>query len=133
MAVMVKVPPSRSLSVPVAVLAAQEHCCCLRQYDHGRPCGYQRSDAHLIFPRMPQMGASKYKNQGQMKCLPVAPKPFLRENSHIPARSWARPPQKMAMPRTTLGWDTSRIDIVQGENERYRRKGEQTLMKADRR
>ena len=41
-------------------------------------------------------------------CLPVAPKTLPRGNSHIPARSWTRPPAKMAIPTTTLGVVTPR-------------------------
>ena len=40
---------------------------------------------------------------------PVAPKVLPLGNSHIPARSWARPPQKMAIPTTTLGWVMPRV------------------------
>jgi len=58
-----------------------------------------------------QKGTRKwFANNGwhEIRCSPVAPKVLLQANSHIPARSWTRPPQKIAMPTTTLGVATPR-------------------------
>ena len=46
------------------------------------------------------------KNWGQVIVKhgsPVAPKVLPVANSHMPAKNWASPPQKMAIPTTTFG------------------------------
>ena len=49
-------------------------------------------------------GAVEMEIAGAMKTnAPVAPKTLPRGNSHIPAKNCARPPEKQAMPTTTLG------------------------------
>lgn len=40
--------------------------------------------------------------------LPVAPKVLPQANSHIPARSWQRPPTPRAIPTTTFGFSKAR-------------------------
>jgi hypothetical protein len=45
----------------------------------------------------------RVKEKGVVVSSPVPPKTFPRGNSHMPARSCARPPQKTAIPTTTLG------------------------------
>jgi hypothetical protein len=47
---------------------------------------------------------------------PVAPKTFPRGNSHMPAMNCRRPPVKMAMPTTTLGWLMWRVPRLNRES-----------------
>jgi len=61
----------------------------------------------------------------------VAPKTLPRGNSHMPARSWTRPPAKIAMPTTTLGVATpractlnmERMNVVEANENRPRAPG----------
>lgn len=77
----------------------------------------------------------------KMVNVPVAPKVLPRGNSHIPAKNWARPPEKHAMPTTTLGvWISlaftlyrERMNVVDANENRPLRSGKRRTVCRDER
>ena len=49
------------------------------------------------------MNGKMYGTRSIERDLPVAPKALPLGNSHMPASSWASPPQNTAIPTTTFG------------------------------